>query len=61
MSEDKNHVQHVLTAIAVNVERIYEHLSRPPDRDPQPPTALQMFLDWQTIPRPQAWRASIRE
>ncbi|MET7685140.1 transposase [Streptomyces sp. NPDC005423] len=57
-SEDKVHVQHVLTAIAVNLERIDVHLPPTPARRPRNPTALQGFLDWQHIPRPRSWRAA---
>ncbi|MBG0831563.1 LLM class flavin-dependent oxidoreductase [Planomonospora sp. ID67723] len=57
-SQDKTHVQHVLTAIAINIERICAQL--PPAIAPQlrPPTALQGFLDWQHIPRPRSWRST---
>ncbi|MFE5122956.1 transposase [Streptomyces sp. NPDC056669] len=57
-SEDKAHVQHVLTAIAVNLERIDVHLPPTPTRQPRNPTALQGFFDWQHIPRPRSWRAA---
>ncbi|WP_211231877.1 transposase [Amycolatopsis balhimycina] len=52
----KTHLQHVLTAIAVNIER----LSRQPPGDsasPRPPTAFQDYLDQQDIPRLRSWRA----
>ncbi|GAB3511344.1 transposase [Amycolatopsis cihanbeyliensis] len=52
----KTHLQHVLTAIAVNIER----LSRQPPGDPaapRPPTAFQDYLDQQNIPRQRSWRA----
>jgi hypothetical protein len=55
-SQDKAHVQHVLTAIAVNLERIDVHLPPAPARQPRNPTALQGYLDWQHIPRP--WRVA---
>lgn len=51
----KAHLQHVLTAIAVNIER----LSRQPAADclpPRPPTAFQTYLDQHQIPRPRSWR-----
>ncbi len=54
--EDKAHVQHVLTAIAVNLERIDVHLPPAPARQPRNPTALQDLLDRQHIPRPRSWR-----
>ncbi|MFD5505906.1 transposase [Streptomyces sp. NPDC127061] len=57
-SHSKAHVQHVLTAIAVNLERIDVHLPTTPTRQPRTPTALQSFLDWQRIPRPRSWRAA---
>lgn len=57
-SEEKAHVQHVLTAIAVNLERIGVHLPPAPARQPRNPTALQGFLDWQHIPRPRSWRVA---
>jgi transposase len=52
----KTHLQHVLTAIAVNIER----LSRQPpgnNAPPRPPTAFQNHLDQQDIPRLRSWRA----
>jgi hypothetical protein len=57
-SEDMVHVQHVLTAIAVNLERIDAHLPPSPARQPRNPTALQGFLDWQHIPRSRSWRVA---
>ncbi|MGW7731048.1 transposase [Streptomyces canus] len=57
-SEEKAHVQHVLTAIAVNLERIGVHLPPAPARQPRNPTALQGFFDWQRIPRPRYWRVA---
>ncbi len=57
-SHSKAHVQHVLTAIAVNLERIDVHLPTAPNRQPRAPTALQNFLDWQRIPRPRSWRVA---
>lgn len=51
-NEDKAHIQHVLTASAVNLERIDVHLPPTPARRPRNPTALQGFLDWQHIPGP---------
>ncbi|MFJ1936861.1 hypothetical protein ACIOGZ_29905 [Kitasatospora sp. NPDC088160] len=55
-SEDKAHVQHVLTAIAVNLERIGAHLPTTPERRPRTPTALQDYLDQRGIARPRSWR-----
>ncbi|MFE7467272.1 IS1182 family transposase [Streptomyces sp. NPDC057499] len=57
-SEEKAHVQHILTAIAVNLERIDVHLPPAPARKPRNPTALQDFLDWQHIPRRRSWRVA---
>jgi len=54
--EPKAHLQHVLTAIAVNIERLS---SRPTTKDASParsPTAFQAFLDRQEIPRSKSWR-----
>jgi hypothetical protein len=52
----KAHLQHVLTAIAVNVER----LSRQPSGEsppPRAPTAFQEHCDQQGIRRLMSWRA----
>ncbi|MFE4612682.1 IS1182 family transposase [Streptomyces niveus] len=57
-SENKAHVQHVLTAIAVNLERVDVHLPPTPARQPRTPTALQGFLDRQHIHRPRSWRVA---
>jgi hypothetical protein len=51
--QDKTHVQHVLTAIAVNVERINAFDPAMPERPQRTATALQSFLDWQGIRRPK--------
>ena len=54
--QPKAHLQHVLTAIAVNIER----LSRQPPGDgtpPRPPTAFQGYLDQHGIQRLRSWRA----
>ncbi|MFH8485302.1 transposase [Streptomyces longisporoflavus] len=54
--QGKAHIQHVLTAIAVNIER----LSRLPPAEETPtsrrPTAFQNYLDQREIPRPKSWR-----
>ncbi|MGP3634319.1 IS1182 family transposase [Streptomyces sp. 24-1644] len=54
--QGKAHIQHVLTAIAVNIKR----LSRlPPAEDapaPRRPTAFQNYLDQRELPRPKSWR-----
>ncbi|MEU5592606.1 hypothetical protein [Streptomyces sp. NPDC020298] len=52
---DKAHVQQILTAIAVNLERISSHLRPAPEQQPRPPTARQGFLDRLHIPRPRSW------
>ncbi|MGV9386865.1 transposase [Nonomuraea sp. NPDC003707] len=53
----KAHLQHVFTAIAVNVERLSRH---PPGESapPRPPIAFQDYLDQQSIPRLRSWRAA---
>ncbi|MER5509266.1 transposase [Streptomyces sp. NPDC002766] len=52
----KTHVQHVLTALAINVERL--SLQEPADGSyrPRPPTAFQQYLDARDLPRPLWWR-----
>ncbi|MEU2672668.1 IS1182 family transposase [Streptomyces sp. NPDC007164] len=54
--QDKAHLQHVLTAIAVNIERLSSlrpTAEAPPRRRP---TAFQNYLDQHEIPRPRSWR-----
>ncbi|MEU5645955.1 IS1182 family transposase [Streptomyces milbemycinicus] len=54
--QPKAHLQHVFTAIAVNIERLS---SLPPTEErpsPRPPTAFQTFLDQHGIPRSKSWR-----
>ncbi|MCY0931992.1 transposase [Streptomyces sp. H27-H1] len=54
--QGKAHIQHVLTAIAVNIERLS---GLPPTEEspiPRRPTALQNYLDQRGIPRPKSWR-----
>ncbi len=54
--QPKAHLQHVLTAIAVNIDR----LSRLPlagNPAPRPPTAFQDYLDQHDIKRLRSWRA----
>jgi hypothetical protein len=56
--QPKAHLQHVFTAIAVNIERLS---GLPPTSEkplPRPPTAFQDFLDQHEIPRPKSWRAA---
>ncbi|MFI2207924.1 transposase [Streptomyces sp. NPDC020192] len=54
--QPKAHLQHVLTAIAVNIERLsgLTPVEEPPS--PRPPTAFQAFLDQHEIPRSKSWR-----
>jgi transposase len=54
--QPKAHLQHVLTAIAVNIERLSQ---LPPDANParRPPTAFQNYLDQHEIQRLRSWRA----
>ncbi|MFB7501825.1 transposase [Streptomyces sp. NPDC056161] len=54
--QGKTHIQHVLTAIAVNTERLS---GLPPTEEapmPHRPTAHQNYLDHREIPRPKSWR-----
>ncbi|MFD9428718.1 MULTISPECIES: transposase [unclassified Streptomyces] len=54
--QGKAHIQHVLTAIAVNIERLS---GLPPDEEtpaPRRPTAFQDYLDQREIPRLKSWR-----
>ncbi|MFD3731254.1 transposase [Streptomyces sp. NPDC058632] len=52
----KAHLHHVLTAIAVNIERLSGRSVTEGASSPRPPTAFQTFLDQNEIPRPKAWR-----
>jgi hypothetical protein len=54
--QPKAHLQHVLTAIAVNIERLSQ---LPPGEStaPRPPTAFQGYLDQHDIQRLRSWRA----
>ncbi|MFF7988082.1 transposase [Streptomyces sp. NPDC007901] len=52
----KAHLQHVLTAIAVNIERLSGRAVAAETSSPRPPTALQTFLDQQGIPQSKSWR-----
>lgn len=54
--QGKAHIQHALTAIAVNIERLS---GLPPTEEaptPRRPTAFQNHLDQREIPRPKSWR-----
>ena len=54
--QPKARLQHVLTAIAVNIERLSQ---LPPGQgtSPRPPTAFQDYLDQHDIKRLRSWRA----
>ncbi|WP_441248262.1 transposase [Kitasatospora sp. McL0602] len=54
--QPKAHVQHVLTAIAVNTERLSGRPATQRAPSPRPPTAFQALLDQQGIPRSKSWR-----
>jgi hypothetical protein len=54
--QPKAHLQHVLTAIAVNIERLSQ-LPPGESTSPRPPTAFQDYLDQHDIQRPRSWRA----
>ncbi|MFF1504990.1 transposase [Streptomyces sp. NPDC058316] len=54
--QPKAHLQHVLTAIAVNIERLGTRSVPQETPSPRPPTAFQTFLDQQGIPRSKSWR-----
>ncbi|WP_351237094.1 transposase [Streptomyces sp. NPDC002133] len=52
----KAHLQHVLTVIAMNIERLSSRSVTEEASSPRPPTAFQTFLDRNKIPRPKSWR-----
>jgi hypothetical protein len=52
----KAHLQHVLTAIAVNIERLSQ-LPPGESTSSRPPTAFQDYLDQHHIQRLRSWRA----
>jgi transposase len=54
--QPKAHLQHVLTAIAVNIERLSQ-LPPGESTSPRPPTTFQKYLDQQHIQRLRSWRA----
>ncbi|UKY48570.1 transposase [Streptomyces inhibens] len=56
--QPKAHLQHVLTAIAVNIERLSDVSPAGEASPPRPPTAFQDFLDQHGIPRPKSWRTA---
>ncbi|MFJ8113591.1 transposase [Streptomyces sp. NPDC096132] len=53
----KAHLQHVLTALAVNIERLSRQSWDGP-APPRPPTAFQDYLDQHGVPRLRSWRAA---
>ncbi|RBM17682.1 hypothetical protein DEH69_14720 [Streptomyces sp. PT12] len=48
----KTHVQHILTAIAVNIERLSERDPHDSAYRARPPTAFQQYLDAHSLPQP---------
>jgi hypothetical protein len=52
----KTHVQHVLTAIAVTIERLSSQEQDDSAYRPRPPTTFQQYLDAHELPRPRWWR-----
>ncbi len=54
--QPKAHLQHVLTAIAVNIERLSGQPTAEQVPSSRPPTAFQTYLDVNDIPRPKSWR-----
>ncbi|WP_328959121.1 transposase [Kitasatospora purpeofusca] len=54
--QPKTHLQHVLTAIAVNIERLSSRPASEEASRSRQPTAFQAFLDQQMIPRSRSWR-----
>ncbi|MGW0633648.1 transposase [Streptomyces sp. NPDC002758] len=54
--QPKTHLQHVLTAIAVNIERLSTRSVTQETPSSRPPTAFQTFLDQNEVPRPRSWR-----
>ncbi|MFG2525674.1 transposase [Streptomyces sp. NPDC048527] len=54
--QSKAHLQHVFTAIAVNIERLSSLTPDEKPRSPRPSTAFQNLLDLHEIPRSKSWR-----
>ena len=54
--QPKAHLQHVLTAIAANIERLSQ-LTPGQSTSPRPPTAFQDYLDQHDTKRLRSWRA----
>ncbi|WP_232544718.1 transposase [Streptomyces buecherae] len=59
--QPKTHLQHVLTAIAVNIERLSSRSETGEPPSPRPPTAFQTFLDHNEIPRSNPGEPSAAE
>ncbi|MFJ3928939.1 hypothetical protein [Streptomyces sp. NPDC090029] len=53
--QSKAHVRHVLTAIAINIERLGGLSPAEEAPTPRRPTAFQN-LDQRQLPRPKSWR-----
>ncbi|WP_406490760.1 transposase [Streptomyces sp. NBC_01604] len=51
----KAHVQHVLTAIAVNIERLSTQEPDDSAHRPRPPTAFQQYVDAHELPSFRWW------
>ncbi|WVU05540.1 transposase [Streptomyces prasinus] len=56
LGQAKAHLQHVLTAIDVNIERLSSQPAAEEASSPRPPTAFMTFLDHNGLPRPKSWR-----
>lgn len=54
--EPKAHLQHILSAIAVNLERLSARSTAETTSPARPPTAFQTFLDQHGIHRSKSWR-----
>ncbi|MEU3465628.1 transposase [Streptomyces sp. NPDC006733] len=54
--QDKAHIQHLLTAIAINIERLSRLSPTEAASRPRRPTPFQTYLDQHAIPRPHSWR-----
>nr|WP_286160420.1 transposase [Streptomyces yunnanensis] len=54
--QPKTHLQHVLTAIAVNIKHLSGRSLTEEASSPRPSTAFQTFLDQNDIPRLKSWR-----
>ncbi|XUL85526.1 IS1182 family transposase [Streptomyces galilaeus] len=52
----RTHVQHVLTAIAVNIERLAQQEPAASTHRPRRPTTFQQYLEARGLPRPLWWR-----